>query len=338
MTDNSFISGKTKVYIHAACNVFYASYYIAGMKLFFGKRNVYFNVSRFPRFNEDLFAAIIETQGLQKKIIIDFLDDSKINNDALSWCDIYGKVNLEKSTYDNQPQPAKIIPVGPYFSIRIWNLSTTVYYAISNFLKAYKVLHGYKKFLSNYKQQYSRSPIDAYTPGKSLNNYVFMLNSIWKRSPQTNNNRLSFIKACKSIKELAFEGGFAPRQNKDFTDFDAYTTSKWYPVKSYIEKTKQSAVVYNTPAVLGCHGWKLGEFLAMGKAMISTPLSRLMPADLINQVHYYEVNDSTNYAEAIQQLLIDDALRQKLERNARDYYEKYLSPQQVIAGIIASLL
>jgi glycosyltransferase involved in cell wall biosynthesis len=338
MDDIHFIPGKTKVYIHAACNVLYASYYIEGMKQFFESSNVFFNISRFPKFKEDVFAAIIKQEnGIQKKIIIDFLDSSKIDADSLAWCDVYGKVNLEAITYDSQPLPQKIIPVGPNFAIRVWNLSQTLYYSLSNLIKSYKVLPDYKKFLSNYKQQFLRRPVSAYMPGSTEKNYIFLINSIWKKSPKTNNNRLQFIKACKSIPGLIFEGGFAPRQNRDIDDFDAYTTAEWYSVNEYLRKVKQSVVVYNTPAVLDCHGWKLGEFLAMGKAIISTPLSRLMPGDFIDRVHFYQVDDQNDYKTEIETLLKNEKLLQELEANARNYYEIYLSPQKVIAAIMKKL-
>jgi hypothetical protein len=64
---------------------------------------------------------------------------------------------------------------------------------------------------------------------------------------------------------LVFEGGFAPRKDKTHFGFDAIVVKKRYDFETYIDKIKQSDLVFNTPAVVNCHGWKLAEFLAMGK-------------------------------------------------------------------------
>ena len=178
-------------------------------------------------------------------------------------------------------------------------------------------------------------PITAYTHQVSEKNYVFVLNSIWRKSHSTNINRLTFIEACKSCAGLNFEGGFAPRQNKDVKGFDAHTTERRYSIKEYISKTKRSAIVFNTPAVLDCHGWKLAEFLALGKAIITTPLSRALPAPLNDKKHFCEVNNLKDYHTIIDTLLNDFEFKEMLEKNARDYYEKYLKPSQTIAQLMS---
>ena len=48
----------------------------------------------------------------------------------------------------------------------------------------------------------------------------------------------------------------------------------------------------NTPGVSGCLGWKLGEYLALGKAIISTPIQRQLLADLEHGTHIHVVDGS----------------------------------------------
>ncbi len=321
-----------KAYVYAACDVFYGSFYIRGLYDYFGKKNVQFDASRFPKFGAGVFAVVIEGDGnAVYRIIIDFHDTAELNKDALRWCKVYGKINLIKEAYGADD---KVLAIGPGFAVRVWNFAGTVAHGLRNYMMSAKHLHGYKKFFSNYKQQWLRPPLPAFTPQQSEKNYVFILNSIWKRSPVTNSNRLAFIKACKAIPGLSFEGGFAPRQNRDIHDFDAYTTASRYSAGEYFSKTKRSSLVFNTPAVLDCHGWKLGEYLALGKAILSTPLSREMPGTFLNGVHYYETDSNGDYTVAIKAILEDDKLRHELEKNALTYYQQYLAPNQVIARLM----
>jgi glycosyltransferase involved in cell wall biosynthesis len=103
-----------------------------------------------------------------------------------------------------------------------------------------------------------------------------------------------------------------------------------------LEKTKSSALVFNTPAVWSCHGFKLAQYLALGKAIISTPLSREMPAPLIDRCHIHYVDGSIDSISAAIQLILRDAdYRKHLEENAGAYFRKYLIPKSVVERLLA---
>ena len=96
--------------------------------------------------------------------------------------------------------------------------------------------------------------------------------------------------------------------------------------------------VFNSPAVLGCLGWKLGEFLALGKAIMSTPLARVMPGAFDPEEHYMQTNGAADSLDAAIARLVDDRqMRDRLERRARQYYDEYLRPDRVARRILASL-
>lgn len=86
--------------------------------------------------------------------------------------------------------------------------------------------------------------------------------------------------------------------------------------------------VYNVPSCLNCHGWKLGEFLAMGKPIISAPLYNELPGDAKRMMLY--VDSEKELEDAIVLLTKNVEKRKMLEANALTYYEKYVSPEAVI--------
>jgi glycosyltransferase involved in cell wall biosynthesis len=139
------------------------------------------------------------------------------------------------------------------------------------------------------------------------------------------------MRACRAVNGLSFEGGFAPRRRTDVEGISDVLARRMYPFREWIRLTKSSALVFNCPAVHGCLGWKLGEFMALGKAMVSLPLSREMPSPLVHgeHVHYVE-DDEASIKAGIEQLLGDDPYRTKLEIAARKYYLDYLAPERVI--------
>jgi len=105
----------------------------------------------------------------------------------------------------------------------------------------------------------------------------------------------------------------------------------------YLQKTKRSAFVFNTPSVHGCHGWKLGEYLAMGKAILSTPLSNQLPEDLTHGLDVHLVSDMADLGSAVDLLLSDVSYRRRLECGASEYYLKHCAPARVIEHVLSGL-
>jgi hypothetical protein len=97
-------------------------------------------------------------------------------------------------------------------------------------------------------------------------------------------------------------------------------------------------LVFNNPAVGGCLGWKLGEFLALGKAILSTPIDRVMPGAFDPGEHFLQIDGSAESFDAgIERLIGDKQTREGLERRARQYYDEYLRPDRVVTHIWARL-
>src|SRR5207248_8247403 len=130
--------------------------------------------------------------------------------------------------------------------------------------------------------------------------------------------RARFIELCRRRDDIHFEGGFAPRRRNDMPELEGLYSTRRYPIDEYIARTARSVVVFNTPAVHDCLGWKLGEFLALGKAIITLPLTRQLPSPLEHGTHVHVVDGSPASIEsAVDRLLSDTEYRERLERNAR---------------------
>ena len=271
----------------------------------------------------------------EKRIVIDAVDMPNINKDVLEWCDVYGKVNFSYAELPSR-HVEKIVPIGPSFGVRIWPFFYAGVLALSNWPKSKLRKKYFRSYIANYFRQFRyRLPESQYFYTIPEKNYIFFLSTIWKGFPKTNNYRMTFIKYCKSMESIEFEGGFAPQINNKASGYDEYKISRRYGIAEYIEKTKRSMIVFNTPAVKDCLGWKLGEYLALGKAIISTPLVREMPAKLIHgkHVHFTDGSEESIY-EAIKLILNDQEYRKTLEINAREYYLEYLKPERVIDKLI----
>ena len=332
--DSNLNCNMVKIIIDPACNFYYSSFYVQGL-FELHPHKIIFSSSPFRDLSytkhTHIFAFIFQEENKTTKAVIDFADSTKIEKDFLGWSDVYGKINLEKQNvvdYEN-----KIVSIAPNFAIKVWNKKMSTIKGLLNYLKSYNRTVEFRLFLSRYLMTLKRMPIFEKPEFITPNNLIFFYSTYWEGQDATNNHRKNFIRACKNIKEINFEGGLV---NNDFNcpNSDIFIKNR-INHHEYISKIKKSVIVFNTPAYHLCHGWKLGEYLALGKAIISTPLFNELPEKLEHEKNIYYVNgDLKGIEQAIHRLLNNKNLREHLERGAYTYYKKNVAPIAVIKKLI----
>lgn len=325
---------ETQIIIDRNCNVVYSSYYILGLNELFGKRNIRFDtLSIYPQ-QPDCFCFLIREGAKEYKYAISLADSYCINEAVYDWCDVYGSVN---ANYDKTPEKyhKKLVPLCPSFGVRCWNFPETWLHAIKNWPKSGLTL---KKNIGMHKRLISRPLYSDYCLKRSsnnkLDNYIFFLSTLWysdewnKNDEGVNARRANFIHACKTLDGIVFEGGLVSQgKERSSEGLFADCLSKEVSMKEWMRKTKRSALVFNTPAFWDCHGWKLGEYLAMGKCILSTELSNDLPVPLEHGKNIHLVdNDQESMRDAIEYIITHPDYRKKLENGAKAYWEHYGSP------------
>ena len=335
-----------KVKIDPTCRVLYASFYIQGLYDVFGKKNVCFSSKHFKNLvrHKDAnvygqyMAFVVIENSKRRNIIIDFQDKSDINENAYNWCDFYAKVNFNPNLTKGELLP-KIISIPPGFGIRIWNYSQTLFYALMNYFKSdCSTLVKTKTFFGGYLRQYKRPKLNDYVNlEKTEGNYIFMIGTAWYADDcikNTNILRKSFVDTCKEL-NCDFEGGFiCDTGHPQYEFFKEYLLNERYSGLEYVKRTQRSVVAFNTPAVWNCHGWKLAEYLAMGKAIISTSFVNKLPVDLKHGEEIHFISEEIDMKSSLEYLLNNEIYRKKLEKGSSTYWEKYVSPKAVISNLL----
>ncbi len=344
-----------KIIIDPRLKYNYASYYLYGIFCLFDNKNIIYDVTPFKSLsyknNSDYnsgFAFIYKNNKIEYKIFIDTEDVAKIFDDRYKWCDVYGMVN---PTFKQTQEYEKLIPIGPEFGVTLASKLKNIVNSIIMFAKGRK--HStipFKDYLRDYLYtNIRRRSIDKYKPITEIKtNYIFHASTLWyNKFADTNTNmyRGEFLKACQKA-NIEIEGGLFyiegadvlaempnyPKYKDIYADF---IYNKRLSIDDYIRKTKESIFVFNTPSVCECHGWKLAEYLCMGKAIISTPLTRKMPGEgLIHGKNVHFVEKVEDIYDAIIQIKSNTAYRKQLEKGARTYYEQWLAPEVVIRKLI----
>ena len=344
-----------EIFIDPRLKYNYASWYLFGIYRLFEKQQVKFDVEPFlslpysntQEYNSG-FAFIVNDGDSKRKVFIDTEDVAKIFEDRYAWCDVYGMVN---PTQKQVKLYNKLVPIGPECGITLGSKMNTLIKCLRQYSKSFgRTNIPFSIYLRDYLYtNVRRRPITQYETEVGVRqNYIFHASTLWYNkfaSTDTNKFRGEFLKACQKA-GLIVEGGLfyveGPAVLAEMPDYPKYKEiykdfiyDKRLSMDDYIRKTKESVVVFNTPSVCECHGWKLAEYLCMGKAIISTPLTRVMPGEgLIHGVNVHFVKTPEEIYDAVVKINTDEGYRKKLEKGAREYYEKWLAPEKVITRLL----
>ena len=333
----------------------YATFYYLGLCRFFGKSNICFDLEPFQELPYNTmehygrgFAFVICADNIKRKVFIDVNDKCDIMFDRYEWAHVYCKINVK---YGDSLIYDKLLVIGPSFGIKVSNMASTFLLCCKNMEKIRKCdTISLYYYLRDYLYPFFRRVNYDLYERKLLvdDNYVFHASTLWYdrvTDSTTNKYRGDFLQCCKSL-GIQIGGGLLfiddPKVLKEFPVYANYLEkykdflyNKRIGMKEYINETKRSFVVFNTPSVAGCHGWKLAEYLCMGKAIISTPLSREMPGKgLVNGENIHIVRSTEDIYSAVSQIRNDKIYRLKLEKAARAYYNNYLAPEMVVKRIL----
>jgi hypothetical protein len=250
------------------------------------------------------------------RVWVDTDDFATVPDAIREWADVIAKVNVEPGA--EAAAPPSVVPLGPLFGIRLWPLPL-------GYRKAVGLVAGGANLVKTLQylrfQGITRRPIEAYEPGESDPTYVFHRSRRWGYQDIVNERRRRFDEAVGTLG----------------LETDVTLAEDRIDLTTYLERTRRSAVVFNSPAIHECLGWKLGEYLALGKAVVSLPLHRALPAPLVHGQHVHYVDDDVAaIRDAVRRIIDDHDYRRHLELGARAWYEANMTPAVVGARLLAA--
>lgn len=318
----------TQVLIYPSFDASYYSYLLDGLRRVFG--GFRYVRTGFPRVG--LWQMALTIDG--RKIIIAAEDNPEFVPALLDWCDVYAKVNIDPANIP-ETHRHKVVSIAPVFGLRVFSypelarrlLLSLAYVPVNTSGRFKQRIRGYVR------QRRIRRPIDYYCPAPSTDDYLFFSAELWKMEQEgANRLRRYFIEAARAL-PIEVDAAFIAR--RDVPGYEHLSRPTRIPHDAYIANTQRSAVVFNTPAVLDCHSWKLSEYLALGKAILATPNARMLPAPLEHGVHIHYVEPTREaITDGLTCLMARHDYRHTLERNARIWWETYGSPEQTIRRLL----
>lgn len=329
----------------------YAWFYVHGFRALLGSAQVTWSTrwrEQLPpagAHSHDQYAAmVLDMGGTRRRVVVDFRDLVEFDEVAYEWADVYGKVNLAAA---DAARP-KVLPLGPGFGVgpRLAERADARAFALGAMAHRADRRAGYRvesppaaALIRDYGRWQTLPSLDSYRAAPAGTEQLFYAAKLWSHASttsETDPERAAFMRAAKVIYGNGFSGGFVGGSAADRARYADLLLNRPVRRHAWIERTIASTVAFNNAAVWGCLGWKLGQYLALGKAIISTPLHNVLPEPLIHGRHLHVVGDPDEFPAAIEHLRTDGNYRRELERGALSYWHRWLAPKVVAARILTA--
>lgn len=142
--------------------------------------------------------------------------------------------------------------------------------------------------------------------------------------------RVQCIRLLRSELGPTLVGGLLPSEDaiRDFPDciIDQAITRK----PNYLKRVMQSDVCIATRGLRASNGWRLGEFVAASRAIVSEPLRYTVPGNFSPGRNYLEMASHEDCVKQTLRLLNDSHLRATIMQANQHYYQEFVRPDSLV--------
>jgi hypothetical protein len=145
--------------------------------------------------------------------------------------------------------------------------------------------------------------------------------------------RYNIVKLLKKHFNNIFEGGLSDSEIVREKFLDARTNLSSNPSK-FLKKMNECDIVIYTRGISDSIGYTLPEAFSQNKVVISEQIKNNLPFDILNEKEVLFFNDDKSMLKAIESVINDDKMFNKLKGSGREYFEKYIHPKVNMVRIL----
>jgi hypothetical protein len=106
----------------------------------------------------------------------------------------------------------------------------------------------------------------------------------------------------------------------------------------YVALMKRHLIGVATTGLHGSTGWKLAEYIAAARCIVSEPVPPESCPGFVSGTHYLEFESPEQCADACEKLLDDPRLAAQMRRHNAAYYRSELAPEAMLSKRLTQLL
>jgi hypothetical protein len=260
--------------------------------------------------------------------------------------DFYFKRSYDPRMQQYKPKNCKVYPLGLNYNVHPDKNLLLYTPSLKGKLKYFAKTNVIAKRITNGKFYYAKD--FEYYPLKSRRNRILFLTRVWdpEKAPsdagkelrlRLNKTRTECIEACKKQYGDLFTGGL----------FMEYYAKKNYPSlampsdftnkSSYLQSVKEHTICISTTGLSNSIGWKLGEYVAASRVIVSEPLHFELPGNFEKGKNYFEFETSEQLLARIDYLLSNPDVIIETMKNNHYYYNNFVRPQNLILNTLITI-
>jgi len=319
---------KVTCFVSPRVNLFFAGRVLAGL---YEQTNIHVTIklARWMKYENSLG---IEVNG--RRLGIELSDHADFwDRDLLSWAEVYAKRSLNLDL--PQPHGVRVIPFGLHCSGRSKRSMTELFAALAYALprsRTHSLNDYYKYVVTPHWQDFE------YRPDAPVDETILYQTRLWEANEapgdeNVNDERVSLLKLLKAEFNHRCIGGLVPTPYalKHYPDM---VTPQATRQPQYIKWAKSAAVGIYSRGLFGSYAFKMAEFLASSKCIVSEPLQNQLNAPL-NHISIFNTNEQC--VAACERLLSNGRLRREHRHYSWWYYNDHVQPKAVVSRLLNSL-
>lgn len=292
------------------------------------KNSIDSQFSEFDYTNRCVFR--VSSSNIEKIIVIDTDDPTHRHDEYVHSFDC---IFLSQKLLDKSYPSSNYYALPPHFPIKSFIIQKMIWKQLLN--PMYTI-----KNLKNIKATNKLKPLDWIKGTKMhrhTDNYIFYQRSLWKKEALTNLQGYKFITYFKN-KLYEVEGGLYRSDGfkTDSNEINSLIKFNRISTNKYTKKTINSLFCFNTPAIRGAISWRFAEYLALGKAIISTPFKVEIPGYILEQLKIFFISENLEtFDQQLDEILYGHLHEiSEVEKNNYLVFQKHLTPLKQVDYIL----
>lgn len=282
-------------------------------------------------------------------VIYDAHDWNWIDEEILSEADFYFKRSYDEKFVSQLKDGKKVFPLGLNYQVTNnerdeFQMQRSAFYSGKDRIKAFiKGLH-----LGSKSETEQLGNMESY-PQFDLPPKILFMARAWDPNLIENKTRKEVVEQLNEIRAecvrrlrkefgVNFFGGlahedYAVKHFKDCLLPDGNLSNK----RKYLKILKDCPICVTTVGLNDSNGWKLGEYVAFSKAIVTEPLQFKVTGDFRNEANYLEFITPQEVVKSAARLFEDKNLRSAMMMNNYRYYQSYLKPDSLILNSLSTV-
>jgi hypothetical protein len=280
--------------------------------------------------------------GRRKKVCFEGFDRAdRFDMEALREVDVYFKQTLDRTCLGGLEKAlaARVLPAGLTYSARFAGTRSLFLRAAGRSFAARLGQHGLSSFPAGLRQLWddaqevyatlSVADWERHESDVSLPSVVYQTR-LWSadRMPERariNQFRCALVAALREAFGSEDRIGLLPFEPA-MTEARDLVLARKVSRLEYARQLRTSLISVNSHGLDGSPGFKIGEALAAGAAIVSQRLQFELPEPLLPEVHYLPYETPSECVDQCRRLLADFRLVERIRAANLDYYNEHVRP------------